>query len=253
MVTASCSERFENVRVETEGGVAVVELARESVLNSFDGRTFLEVAEALEWASECETVSCVLVTGRGRAFSAGSDLNDTDSGAEPYERFIGTLESFRKPLIAAVNGLAVGIGATLLGHCDLVLASPEARFRFPFAALGLVPEAGSTSTFPPLMGPQTTAHAMFTGEWVGAKEAERAGLVWQITEPEQLRDQALKVCSDIAAMPVESLIATKQLLLEARLPAAHAARKREDAEFVRMLQGDAHRAAVEAFRRGTPD
>jgi enoyl-CoA hydratase/carnithine racemase len=242
-------EDAETVVLEIRDGVAVVELAREPVLNAFNGRQYAALHSALEAAASSEQARCVLLTARGRAFSAGSDLEDDGSEPGGYEAFIACLESFPKPIVAAVNGLAVGIGATLLGHCDIVIASEEARFKLPFAAIGLVPEAGSTATLPAAIGPQEAAYLMFTGEWLDARRAADAGLVWRVVPPTALPEEAMALCARIAAMPAESLVATKRLLLAARLPDARAARKREEADFVRLLAGEAHRAAVESFRR----
>lgn len=229
-------------------GIATIELAREGSLNAFDGRQYAAVAAALEHAAADDDVRCVLLTGRGRAFSAGSDLQDDGSEPGAYDRFIACVESFPKPLVAAVNGLAVGIGATLLGHCDIVLAGSDARFKLPFAGIGLCPEAGSTVTLPAAMGPQAAAHALFTGGWVSAADAVAAGLVWRTAEPDRLRAEALAVCAEIAAAPAESLVTTKRLLLAARLPAARAAREREEDDFARLLTGPAHQAAIAAFK-----
>lgn len=230
-------------------GIATITLTRDAALNAFDGAQYVAVATALERAEHDPDVRCVLLTAHGRAFSAGSDLNDDGSEPDGYERFITRLERFPKPIVAAVNGLAVGIGATLLGHCDIVLASTDARFRLPFAAIGLVPEAGSTATMPAAMGPQATAHAMFTGGWISADDATAAGLVWRTSAPDRLLEDALEVCREIATKPLESLVATKRLLLDAHLPAVRAAREREEEVFRAMLDGDAHREAVAAFRR----
>jgi len=249
-MTDSLPTTASSVRYEESGGVATIALDRESALNAFDAAQYDGVYAALGRAADDDAIRCVLITARGRAFSAGSDLQDDSPDPAAYERFIAGLESFPKPVVAAVNGLAVGIGATLLGHCDIVLASTDARLKLPFASIGLVPEAGSTVTLPAAMGPQAAAHALFTGGWVSAAEAERAGLLWRVVEPEALAAAAAELCAEIAALPLESLTATKQLLLAARLPAAKAAREREEREFARMLTGAAHLAAVERFRSG---
>ena len=233
-------------------------LDRPEALNAFTPALFDAVAGALTEAAADPEIGCVVLTGAGRAFSSGSSLGDSngsgdgDDDGAAYERFLVVLEGFPKPLIAAVNGLAVGIGTTLLGHCDLVLAATSARFRMPFTSLGLVPEAGSTATMPALMGRQAAAHALFGSGWVSAEEALATGLVWRLVADEELAEEAQAVAAAIAAHPVESLVATKEFLLAARGPAAAAARLREDPEFRRLQAGPAHRQAVEAFlaRRG---
>jgi enoyl-CoA hydratase/carnithine racemase len=247
------------VTVEGHDRTRLIILDRPSALNAFNGALFDAVREALDGAAADPEVACVAITGRGRAFSAGMDLapgDDPPSPEEPggYDAFIEVLEGFPKPLVAAVNGLAVGIGATLLGHADLVLAAESARFRFPFAALGLCPEAGSTDRLPRLIGDRAAAHALFTAGWISARAAHEAGLVWRLVPDEELLAETLAVCAEIQAMPVESLETTKRLLLAARVPAARAAREREEGEFRRLAAGPAHQEALAAFReKRAPD
>ncbi|UGS34853.1 enoyl-CoA hydratase-related protein [Capillimicrobium parvum] len=243
---------------ERREGVLILTLNRPEALNAFNRALFDAVREGLEAAAADPQVGCVLVTGSGRAFTAGSDISDDagpepePGGKDPYDAFIECVETFPKPLVAAVNGLAVGIGTTMLGHCELVLAGASARFRMPFTSLGLVPEAGSTSTIPSLMGRQPAVHALLTSSWIPAEEAARTGLVWQLTSDEELLAEALAVCEQIAAQPLESLMSTKRLLLDARLPAARAARDREEPEFRRLTERPAHLEALAAFRERRP-
>lgn len=247
------TEVRDGVAVEDRDGVRLVTLDRPERLNAFNAAVFDGITGALAEAAADDGIRCVALTGNGRAFTAGSELSDGDDdgagsdGADPYEAFMQALETFPKPLIAAVNGLAVGIGTTMLGHCDLVLAAESARFRMPFASLGLVPEAGSTATMPALLGRQAATHALLTSSWISAQDAARDGLVWRLVPDASLLDETQAVCAEIAAMPLDSLVATKRLLLAARTPAAIAAREREDPEFRRLLEGPAHAAAVQAF------
>ncbi|HEY4276802.1 MAG TPA: enoyl-CoA hydratase-related protein [Conexibacter sp.] len=241
----------EPILIEDIDGVRLLTLNRPQALNAFDAGQYAAMRAALAQARDDDAIACVLVTGAGRAFSAGSDLGGGSKpdgeAADPFPAWMAEVEAFPKPLIAAVNGLAVGIAATMLGHFDLVFAAASARFRLPFASLGLVPEAGSTATLPALIGPQAAAHAFFTGSWVSAQDALANRLVWHVAPDEELLERALGTCREIAAMPVESLVATKQLLLAHRLPPAQAAREREEAEFTRLLTGPAHREALTAF------
>ncbi len=259
MSTASSGKPL---RREDRDGVRLLIFDRPEALNAFNQALFDGVRGELEQAQSDSSIGCVILTGNGRAFSSGSDLGgEADAGEErdaaqpvpdPYDAFIATVEHFSKPLIAAVNGLAVGIGTTVLGHCDLVLAGASARFRVPFTSLGLVPEAGSTSTLPVLLGRQRATYALLSSRWISAEEAFEGGLVWRLVEDEQLLAQALAVGAEIALHPLEALIATKRLLLQARLPAAMAARALEEPEFRRLLAGPAHQEAVSAFRERRP-
>lgn len=239
--------------VRDADGVRYLTLNRPQALNAFSLELFDALRGALQEAADDPQTRCVALTGAGRAFTAGSDLSGNapeadPRAADPYEAFISRVETFPKPLVVAVNGLAVGIGTTLLGHADLALAGASARFRAPFTSLGLVPEAGSTVNLPALMGRWASTHLLLTSQWLGAEEAAAAGLLWKVVPDEELEAATAEVCAQLAAQPLASLIATKQLLLDVRLPAARAAREREERTFRRMLTEPAHQAALAAFR-----
>jgi enoyl-CoA hydratase/carnithine racemase len=160
------------------------------------------------------------------------------------------LEAFDKPLVAAVNGMAVGIGTTLLPFCDVVLASTDARFKVPFMPLGVTTEAAGSLLLPERMGWQRAARMVFTASWLSAAEAQEAGLVLEVVEPEALVPSALDLARTIAAMPLDSLVTTKRLMMAARGDAVRAARQREDAEFARMVGSAANAAALASFSKG---
>ena len=241
----------EEILVENEAGVLRLTLNRPEVLNAVSSRAYRLLDEALGRAEDDPDVACVLLTGTGRAFTAGVDLTDTEGSVEErwaiYDGFMQRLEGLRKPVVVAVNGIAVGIGATLLGHADIVLCGKSARFRMPFVALGLSPEAGSSFTIPALMGAQNAAYALFTGEWISAEDAVAAGLVRTVVPDEELQAEASALCARIAAMPVASLVATKEMLLANRLAAAQAARTREERVFQQLQTGPDHAEALAAF------
>jgi enoyl-CoA hydratase/carnithine racemase len=238
------------VIVDDRDGVSQLTLNRPDALNAFNGELFAQLDSALERAAEHPAIGCVVLTGAGRAFTAGSDISDEPApdAPNPYDALIERVEGFPKPLIVAVNGLAVGIGTTILGHADIAIAAQSARFRMPFAPLGLVPEAGSTVTMPALMGRQRAASALFTGQWISSAEAQECGLVMRVVSDDSLLDESFGLAAKIAAQPLESLVQTKRLLLASRLPAVHESRLREEAEFRRLLSGPAHAEALAAFR-----
>lgn len=244
----------EVLRVDDHGRVRVLTLNRPNALNAFNDALYSAVGQALREASASAEVAVVVITGEGRAFSAGQDLAELSDGRSHEQRqvdgfgpFIQALEGFSKPLIAAVNGLGVGIGMTMLPHCDLVLMSDAARLRAPFAALGLTAEGGSSYLLPLRMGWQAAAHALFSARWVDADEALRSGIAYRKVAAAELMHQAMALANEIAAMPVASLVATKQLMLDARLPFSQAARAREDASFGPLIGGPANLEAVAAF------
>jgi enoyl-CoA hydratase/carnithine racemase len=214
-------------------------LDRREAANAFDARLYEALAAALERASAADSVACGVLAATGSVFCAGADLGDLEAalGDQPtpaqraYDRLMVVVESFPKPLIAAVEGPAVGIGFTLLGHFDLIVASPAARFLAPFARLGLAPEAGSSATLPARLGPQRAARLLLAAEWLSVDEAERCGFVDRIVPPEEARATALELAERIGAMPLDSLLATKRLLRAAAPSDAEAAREREDAAF----------------------
>lgn len=252
-----------NLRVADDDGVRVVTLNRPDVLNAFDTPLYLATADALREAAERDDISVAVITGAGRAFSAGQDLaematlraaadagstdGDSDGAGHGFPAFLDAVMAFPKPLLAAVNGIGIGIGLTLLPHCDLVLISDTARLRGPFVPLGVVPEAASSVTLPAVMGSQRAAHLLYTGSWIDAEEAVACGLAWRSCPPERLLDDTLAVAREIAAMPLESLVATKRLVQAGRDDALRAARAREDAEFARLTGAAANREALAAF------
>lgn len=247
------------LRVEDDARIRRLTLNRPDALNAFNDDLYDAVRDALRAAADDPDIAVVLITGSGRAFSAGQDLAELakarkhdDGERHGFGPFIETLESFPKPLIAAVNGIAVGIGLTLLPHCDLVLVSEKARLRAPFVSLGVTAEAGSTALLPTTIGWQATAKLLYTAGWIEGPEAAEIGLAWRCVPEDRLLDEALAVAAEMAAMPIDSLVATKQLLLDARLDSVRAARERENVIFGPLVGGPANREALKAFREKRP-
>lgn len=249
------------LRIEDDGRVRVLTLDRPEVRNAFDTALYDAAGAALTEAGEDPGVAVVVITGSEGAFSAGQDLSEmaaltaeppADGEGHGFPRFMDALTAFPKPLIAAVNGVGVGLGFTIVGHCDLVLVSEEARFRTPFTALGVAPEAASSLLFPALMGWQDAAHVLFTSRWVSATEAVELGLAWRCCPPDRLMAETLAVAAEIAAMPVVSLVATKRVMVATRADAVAAARRREDAEFSTLVGGPANTEALTAFLEKRP-
>ena len=229
------------VAVEDRGAVRVVAFDRPDVLNAFDSALYRAAAAALDAARADDAVHVVVLTGRGRAFSSGQDLGEmarlavgeqVDSG---FPALLDALQAFDKPLVAAVNGPAVGIGFTLLPHCDLVLVADDARLRTPFAEMGVPPEAASSVLFPERMGAQQAARVLFTSAWLSAAEAVEVGIALRVVPAARLVDEALALAGEVAANPLPALRAIKATLLAARNPAVSAARAREDRAFAQVL------------------
>jgi enoyl-CoA hydratase/carnithine racemase len=239
-----------------EGAVRIIRFNRPEARNAFNGALYDAVIDALTEAAEMRACHVVVLTGEGSAFSAGQDLKEmaqivtgevSPETARGFRGLLDAVQSFEKPLLAAVNGVGVGLGFTLLPHCDLVFIADDAHLRVPFADLGVPPEAASSYMFPRTMGWQRAALYLFTGSWMNANEAVEAGIALAQHPAESLFEETLAVARAIAAMPPDAVMAAKRLLLATRNPGVSAAREREDAGFVELLGSAANVAALERF------
>ncbi len=239
--------------------VRTLTLDRPDALNAFNEELYDATAEALLAAAEDPSVAVVLLTGNGRAFSAGTDLlemhdratnPDFVAGKHGFIGLIDALVAFPKPLVCAVNGLGLGIGATILGFADLAFMSTVARLKCPFTSLGVAPEAASSYLFPRLMGRQDAAWMLLSAEWVSAEQALEMGLVWKLCAPDDLIPEALRHAELLAARPISSLMAVKQTMVEPLREQVRAARDRENAAFAELMGGPANLEALTAFAEG---
>ena len=244
------------LRIDDTERVRLLTLDRPEALNAFNQALYHALAEGMEQAADDDSVSVVVLTGEGRAFSAGNDLlemaagNDgarADEGVHGFPRLLDICRTFPKPFVCAVNGLALGIGATILGYADLAFMSTEARIKCPFSSLGVAPEAASSYTFPTIMGRQQAAWVLMSSEWFGAERCREMGLVLSVHEPDELLDVAMEHARTLARLPLVSLVETKALITAPHHEAIVAARAAEDAAFARLLGGPANREALTAF------
>lgn len=245
--------------VSDENRVRTLVLNRPNALNAFNEELYDATADALLTAAEDPSVAVVLLTGNGRAFSAGTDLVEmhriaTDPGFQRGKHgFIGLVDAlvdFPKPLVVAVNGLGLGIGATILGYADLAFMSTTARLKCPFTSLGVAPEAASSYLFPALVGRQDAAWALLSAEWISAEEAKEMGLVWRLCQPGDLLPEARSHAELLAERPIPSLVAVKRTMTEPHREAIRAARERENAAFAELMGGPANLEALTAFAEG---
>ena len=236
--------------------VRTLTLNRPDVLNAFNDELYLATANALNEAAADPEVAVVLLTGAGRAFSAGNDLNEmqrriTDpefnQQGSHFTTMISALADFPKPLICAVNGVGVGIGTTILGYADLVFMSSTARLKTPFTSLGVAPEAASSYLLPRLMGRQNAAWLLLSSEWVGAEEARSMGLAWKVCEPDDLLSEARRHAEILAARPIPSLMAVKQTIIAPTREGIAAATERENGHFAVLMGAAANAAALAEF------
>ena len=245
--------------IENRGRVRVLTLNRPRSKNAFNDAQYDAVRDALADAMDDDSVACVVITGADGAFSAGQDLGEMavrpsydDDAPHGFDPFVTGLMSFYKPLLAAVDGVAVGVGLTMLLHCDIVLVGPSARLRAPFVSLGIAAEAGSTALLPAWIGPQETAALLFRSSWVDADEAVRLGLAWR--KADDVLTAALEVADEIAQMPILSLVPNKKALLEARRDLVERARQTENATLTSLSGNAATREALKAFaEKRAPD
>jgi enoyl-CoA hydratase/carnithine racemase len=230
--------------VRDEGAVRLLTLNRPDVRNAFDAALYLALSGALQDARADDAVNVVVLTGAGHVFSSGQDLDEmaalaggtAPEGAERgFPTLLDTVQAFDKPLIAAVNGPGVGLGFTLLAHCDLVLVADTARFKVPFAELGVAPEAASSYLFPLRLGPQVAANVLLGSAWLSAEEAVATGFALRSCPADAVVDEALELATGMAAAPLVSLRTIKSLLLQAHVPEVEAARAREEAAFAELL------------------
>ncbi|HKH33320.1 MAG TPA: enoyl-CoA hydratase-related protein [Beijerinckiaceae bacterium] len=240
----------EHVNVARDGEVLVIRLNRPDKKNAMTRAMYDAVVEAFESADR-DRLGAVLLTGSGGSFLAGNDIADFLAAAErPDEfaafRFITALARLDTPLVAAVEGVAVGVGATLLLHCDLAYAAPNAMFRMPFVDLGLVPEAASSLLLPRRIGLAKASELLLLGEPFDANEALRLGIVNAVVPAEGLVEHALERAKKLAAKPREAIAATRRLIRVDREEVL-AAMHRESVAFRQALASPAAKAAFSAF------
>ncbi len=251
-----------NLQISDTNRVRTLTLDRPDALNAFNEALYEATADAIRDAATDPEVAVVLLTGNGRAFSAGNDLKEmqariTDPSmareGSHFTAMIDALADFPKPLVCAVNGLGVGIGATILGYADLVFMSSTARLKCPFTSLGVAPEAASSYLLPQLVGRQNAAWLLMSSEWVDAAEALRMGLAWKVCEPDELLADARRHAELLAARPIPSLMAVKKTIAAPFRPGIEAATEREIAHFAELMGAAANADALAAFadRRGS--
>lgn len=254
-----------NLQIEDANRVRTLTFNRPDALNAFNDALYDETTVALRAAAADPDVGVVLLTGTGRAFSAGNDLVEMQTrisnaslaprvrgpnfapGEHGFYGMIDALVDFPKPLICAVNGLGVGIGATILGFADLAFMSSAARLKCPFTSLGVAPEAASSFLLPRLIGRQNSAWLLMSSEWISAEEAKEMGLVWRVCEPDELLPVARQHAEVLASKPISSLTAVKQTMVAPIREAILAAVEREKALFVELVGAAANADALAAF------
>jgi len=251
----------------TEAGVTTLTIHRVEKKNSLTEAMYAYLADALQRAAQEDSVRCVVLQGDITIFCAGNDIGDfirqssstsetvqAADNARPAWRLLQALAAFPKPLLAAVCGPAVGIGTTMLLHCDLVYAGDNAAFSLPFVNLGLCPEAASTLLLPRMLGYHRAAEALLLGEPFMAEAALEVGLVNRVVPPAECNALAQNQARKLAAKPLAALMETKRLMKSKYAAQVHARMLEEGESFARLMRAPAAREAFSAFmEKRVPD
>lgn len=248
----------DNIQTSIDGHILTISIHRPDKKNALTSEMYTALTAALKQLDAEDSLRVGFITGTLDCFTSGNDLvdflqNPPTSAESPVMRFLAQLPAQKKPLVAAVNGAAVGVGTTLLLHCDLVYAAPQAKFQMPFVNLGLCPEAGSSLLLPMLAGYQRSAELLMLGETFTAEQALSYGLVNQVFA-EDYQGHALAKAKQLAERPPQSVRLTKALLKRSYLGTLHEVMAEEGASFTQMLREPAALEAMSAFmQKRKPD
>ncbi len=241
-----------DILIGKNNGILSIEFNRPDKKNAITSAMYQTMADALKDADGDSTIRAILISGKSQIFTAGNDLEDfmrnpPAGGDSPVFQFLWQISHATKPIVAAVAGAAVGIGTTLLLHCDLVYAAENALFSLPFAQLGLCPEAASSLLLPQIAGYQRAAEKLLLGEPFTAEEARQMGLVNQVLAEDQLLPFAQKQTAKLVALPAASIRLTKKLMKGGQSAAIEAQMATEGKHFSAMLGAPEAREAFSAF------
>ena len=240
------------IKTATVNGVATIEIARPEKKNALTMAMYAAMGEAIDAARADSAVRALLITGQPGVFTSGNDLEDfmqrPPSGPDSAVfQFMNALADCDKPVVAAVTGAAVGIGTTMLLHCDLVYVSDEARLALPFVSLGLVPEFGSSLLLPLLMGPARAAEKLLLGDPFGPQDAMDCGIANAVLPAGEVVPHARRMAERFNLLPPEAVRETKRLMRKARGAALAQARDDENLVFGQRLRSPEAREAFTAF------
>jgi enoyl-CoA hydratase/carnithine racemase len=249
----------EHIISERSDGVLRIEIRRPEKKNALTAPMYAALAEVMEQADRDDAVRVLLIHGQPAAFTAGNDLgeflNDPPVSADaPVFRFVNSLRTLEKPLVAAVNGIAVGVGTTLLLHCDLAYCGTSARFQLPFVNLGLCPEAASSLLLPRLVGHVRASEILLLGESFDAAMAREIGLVNEVLDDDAVLGRAIDRAAQLARQPAAAVRLTKRLLKAADAALVRRTMEDEAAQFkLRLSSPEAKEAFAAFFAKRKPD
>jgi enoyl-CoA hydratase/carnithine racemase len=235
-----------------KNGTLIIELNRPTKKNALTSHMYQTLTNLFTDANKDKTVKCILITGDENCFTAGNDLGDflahqQSDDTLPVVAFIKALTANQKPLVAATAGAAVGIGTTLLLHCDYVVAAETTLFKLPFCQLGLCPEAGSSKLLPQLVGQRMAFELLVLGRSFNAQEAKAFGIVNTICLAHTLFDSAMAVCNDICRLPSDAVITSKALMKNSSNISVASTVDEELTAFFRLLATDESKTIIQRF------
>lgn len=239
------------IDVQTVGHVLWITIVYPQKKNALTRAMYSDFTQALVEAAENPDIAVVCIAGAEGVFSSGNDLADFMEATHaedfsPVLQFLEVISTFSKPLLAAVSGLAVGIGVTLLLHCDLVYTTPETVFQLPFTRLGLVPEAGATYLLPQIAGYRQAAACLLWGDWFTAAHAVTLGVVNAIVSSDILQTEVQKKADQLTNMSLEALVQTKKMMKMPQAAQVQTQIREEAKVFARLLQMPETHAAIKA-------
>lgn len=248
------------VEIVDTGRIRTIRFRRPEAKNAMNEVMWHATATALREAAVAPGIAVVVLTGSEDSFSAGQDVmemaqiasGELEGGGKGFQLVADALLEFPKPLLCAVNGLALGFGVTVLGYADLVFMSTTARLKCPFTSLGVAPELASSYLFPRLMGQQNAAWVLLSSEWIPASQAKELGLAWKLCEPDALMATTMEHAEILATKPISSLVESKRVMMEPIRAQIAAARTEENAAFATLMGGPANIESMMAFAEKRP-
>jgi len=248
---------YQDITLTIENRIAHLQISRPECLNAIRIQTYQDIIAGLKEADQSDEVSVIVVSGANNVFTAGNDLSDLVGSEENLkvlmdcvQGIIETGNSVTKPVIAAVEKVAVGIGTTFLLHCDMVVAGKNTKFRMPFANLGVCPEGASSYLLEKHVGPKIAAELLMTGRFFSAQEAEKWGLINQTCEPKQALEKAMELAKELLKQPLPSLLETKRLMRQDIIDQVPTVSENELNAFVDLLKSESTQARINMMLKG---
>ncbi|GAA3925840.1 enoyl-CoA hydratase/isomerase family protein [Litoribacillus peritrichatus] len=246
---------YQDITLTIENRIAHLQINRPKCLNAIRMQTYKDIIAGLKEADQSDDVSVIVVSGANNAFTAGNDLSDLvgdeiQALMECVQGIIETSNAITKPVIAAVEKVAVGIGTTMLLHCDMVIAAEGTRFRVPFANLGVCPEGASSYLLERNVGPKIAAELLMTGRFFSTEEAQQWGFINQTCDKGEAINSAMALAGELLKQPLPSLIATKRLMKKDYIDLIPEISQNELNEFVALLNSDSTQARIKAMLKG---